>query len=69
MKYTWPRLLKLFTAVSLVAVLGFIAFPFIRDLNAERLRANLRVDAQRSPLIVFVLIDTLRRDHVHTLAE
>ena len=69
MKYTWSRLLKLFTAVSLVAVLGFIAFPFIRDLNAERLRANLRVDAQRSPLIVFVLIDTLRRDHVHALGH
>jgi arylsulfatase A-like enzyme len=67
MKYPGPRFLKIFTAVSLVAALGFIAFPFIRDLHIERSRAKMRLDAQRSPLVVFVLIDTLRRDHVHTL--
>jgi arylsulfatase A-like enzyme len=29
----------------------------------------MRVDDQRNPLVVFVLIDTLRRDHVATLSH
>jgi len=64
MKYTWPRFLKTLAAVSLLAVLGLVAFRFIVALNP---RVKMRVDAQRNPLVVFVVIDTLRRDHVGTL--
>jgi arylsulfatase A-like enzyme len=64
MTYTWPRYLKTLAAVSLVAVLGLVAFQFIVALEP---RIKMRLDAQRDPLVVFVLIDTLRRDHVGTL--
>jgi arylsulfatase A-like enzyme len=67
MKHAWLRTLKALGIVSLLAVLGYIAFPFIRAEYAERLVAKMRIDAHRNPLVVFVLIDTLRRDHVATL--
>ena len=61
MKYTWPRFLKTLAAVSLVAVLGLMAFRFIL---APEPRIEMRIDAEHHPLVVFVVIDTLRRDHV-----
>jgi arylsulfatase A-like enzyme len=64
MKYTWPRFLKTLAAVSLLAVLGLVAFRVIVHLEP---RIRMRVDARRNPLVVFVVIDTLRRDHVGTL--
>jgi arylsulfatase A-like enzyme len=67
MKHASLRTLKGLAIVSLLAVLGYIAFPFIRAEYPERLVAKMRIDAQRDPLVVFVLIDTLRRDHVGTL--
>jgi arylsulfatase A-like enzyme len=66
MKYTWPRFLKSLAAVSLVAVLGLVAFRFILALE-PRIDIDMRIDAQRNPLVAFVVIDTLRRDHVDTL--
>ena len=64
MKFTLPRFLKTLAAVSLVALLGLVAFRFILALEP---RIRMRVDAQRNPLVVFVVIDALRRDHVDTL--
>jgi arylsulfatase A-like enzyme len=64
MKYTWPRFLKVLAAVSTVAVIGLVAFRFV---ISPALRANMRLDAQRNRLVVFVVIDALRRDHVGTL--
>jgi arylsulfatase A-like enzyme len=64
MTYTWPRSLKTLAAVSLVALLGLVAFQFVLSLKP---RIKMRLDAQRDPLVVFVLIDALRRDHVGTL--
>ena len=64
MKYTRSRFLKTLAAISLVAVLGLVAFRFIVDVDP---RVKMRVDARRNQLVVFVLIDTLRRDHVGTL--
>ena len=67
MKTTWPRFLKPLATVSLVAVLGLVAFQFRAAPDPERRLGTMHVDAQRNPLVVFVLIDTLRRDHVGTL--
>jgi arylsulfatase A-like enzyme len=64
MKYTWPRFLKALAVVSSVAVIGLLAFRFVRP---PALGGGMRLDAQRNPLVVFVVIDALRRDHVATL--
>jgi arylsulfatase A-like enzyme len=64
MKYTWPRSLKALAVVSSVAVIGLVAFQFIL---APEPRITMRLDAQRDSLVVFVVIDALRRDHVATL--
>ena len=64
MKYTLPRFMRVLAAVSLVAVTGLAVFYF---LLAPEPRIQMRLDAQRNPLVVFVVIDALRRDHVGTL--
>ena len=64
MKYTRPQFLKALAAVSLVAVIGLLAFRFALPRAP---RADMRLDPQRNPLVVFVVIDALRRDHVATL--
>jgi len=51
----------------LVAVLGLAVFQLSRAPRLEELPANMRLDAERNPLVVLVLIDTLRRDHVAAL--
>ena len=64
MKYTRPQFLKALAAVSLVAVIGLLAFRFAVPRAP---RADMRLDPQRNQLVVFVVIDALRRDHVATL--
>ncbi len=66
MRYTWPRFLKTFAAVGAVAVIGLVVFELASALEP---RIRMRVDAQRNPLVVFVVIDALRRDHVETLGS
>jgi arylsulfatase A-like enzyme len=61
MKYTWPRFLK---ALGVVAVIGLLASRFVL---APAPGGGMRLDAQRNRLVVFVVIDALRRDHVATL--
>jgi len=64
MTYTWPRSLKNLASAGLAVLLGLVVFQFMLSLEP---RIKMRLDAQRAPLVVFVLIDTLRRDHVGTL--
>jgi arylsulfatase A-like enzyme len=64
MKSTWNRSLKNLAAVSSIAVIGLL---LVQVMVALEPRIQMRLDAQRSPLIVFVVIDALRRDHVETL--
>ena len=66
MKRTRPRFLKTLAGVSLVAVMGLVAFRFV---FAPAPREGMRLDAERNPLVVLVLIDALRRDHVETLGS
>ncbi len=65
-KYTLPRFLKILAAVSTIAVIGLAVFEL---LPAPEPRTRMRLDAQRNPLVVFVVIDALRRDHVETLGS
>lgn len=65
-RYPWPRFLKISAAVSAVAVIGLVVFQLIPGLEP---RIRMRLDAQRSPLVVFVVIDALRRDHLETLGS
>jgi hypothetical protein len=58
---SWPPSIKTLAAVSLLIVLGLVVFRF---LSVPAPRPGIRIDAQRNPLLVFVVIDTLRRDHV-----
>jgi len=59
-------LLKILTVVSSVAVIGLVVFQLLLALEP---RIRMRLDAQRNPLVVLVVIDALRRDHVETLGS
>ncbi|MFZ1864995.1 MAG: sulfatase [Polyangiales bacterium] len=64
MKRAWPRFLKALLVVSSAAIIGVVAFRFVA---MPACRTRMRLDARRNPLVVFVVIDALRRDHVNTL--
>lgn len=63
MKRNWSRSTKALVAVSALALGGLLAF---RAITSAR-DARMRLDHEHKPLVVFVIIDALRRDHVGAL--
>lgn len=64
MKSPRPQLFKALGLLAVVGVLIAIAAQLGLPSSSDDLPEGMRLDRDREPLVVFVLIDTLRRDHV-----
>ena len=66
MNTTWLRFPKILIVLGSLSVVGLVLFYLVYALQP---RMPERLDAQRNPLVVLVLIDALRRDHVKPLGS